>query len=137
MEELYRHLGSDSRWSDPETDWCLFEATEIWRSQISGRLWIQHGGLTSQSLAAWLSGDSTKHDSSGEPSACLAQIVVAGKTARQQHQQQCKCGSVDCFSQLVDHFGLRLAYDYALSCVAGVAALPRQSPSGEGAYTLA
>jgi hypothetical protein len=131
MEQLYRHLGSSSVWSEKETDWSLFEAIEIWHSQTSGRLWIQHSGL---SLSVNLSDDWTKRDSDGELFYRLARFVTVGKNP----EQQGKSTSTEDFSKMVDHLGLRLAYDYAMSCVAGVAALPPESKSNSEvrAYTL-
>ncbi|RYP53170.1 hypothetical protein DL768_001763 [Monosporascus sp. mg162] len=127
MEELYRYFSSYRIRSEQETD-CFFEATEIWRNQTSGPIKT----LTTQSLPAWLNKDWTEHNSCNEP-AFLARIAIATKDPTQPLE------SLPTILQIVDHFGLRLAYDYAMSCVIGVASLPPQSKSNGDvvAYTFA
>lgn len=63
MEQLYQNLESYSVWSEKDINWSLFEAIEIWHGQTSGRLWIQHSGL---SPFINLSDDLTKRDLHGE-----------------------------------------------------------------------
>ncbi|KAH7130837.1 hypothetical protein EDB81DRAFT_807573 [Dactylonectria macrodidyma] len=126
MEEVYRHLGSASFKSEQETGLPFHELS---RNQTSGELDIRLCDPT-QRLPARFDGNSTR----------LALIVPFSK-------RQWESPPAEEFSQVLGGFGLRrilsdfgleLAHNYAMSCVAGVAALPPQSkPNGiVDTYTL-
>jgi len=131
MEELYRHFGSSCLSVEEYSQWSLFETTEIWQDRNSGRLWIQQESFSPQHLPAWRSGKSAKHYPSSEPLSRHVRLVVVGKDPKQSQKEKC----LGCLPQIVDDFGLRLAYDYAMSCVTIVTELPHQSKTDCKVYT--
>ncbi|SPO03621.1 uncharacterized protein DNG_06304 [Cephalotrichum gorgonifer] len=137
MEELYRHLGSSSLWSERERDWSLSGGTDIWRGQASGRVSVRHRqNIGADNFAAWLSEDPQKGGGSSsagsERLSRFARIVFAGAAPRLENT------SGDGLVQAaIDSFGLRLAHAYALSCVAGVISLPVRHQAGGEVRTYA
>ncbi|RYP41956.1 hypothetical protein DL767_000587 [Monosporascus sp. MG133] len=126
-KDLYRYFGTYSPSSEEKTDES-FEAFDIGRKQTSGGHSIDIRCLTTEELPAWLGRDLKKHQSSNEPVSCLARIVLADNDSTQSWK------STSEVTQIASYFGLLLAHDYAMSCIAGVAALP---PNGVvGTYAL-
>lgn len=119
MDETYRYLSSHRLWDSANpTKSQSVEAIEIWRSHSSAGLHIQHSHIALQETSQWLAQSLTKLGKDGGPYSLLVRLVFAAYNP-----------SDDGLDHLLDHFGLRDARDYAISCIAGIDALPQAEPT--------
>ncbi|KAK3315872.1 hypothetical protein B0H66DRAFT_559914 [Apodospora peruviana] len=125
QEELYHYFGSYSP-TGGETSHLAIEAFEIWRNSRTGQTNIETGNNPATGrLDEWLAKDLTRCGSIDESIVCVARIVLADKDDRPRQPRK----QLQAISDIIDHFGLQLAHNYAQSCVLGTATFPRKSLS--------
>ncbi len=122
MEEPYQYLGSSALTDQQRLNGDI-EVVDIRRSEQSEAQLIETYPLHTQNIRNWLAAHPTAHDTRAPSSFPLARIVLVDKDSRTP------CDGGPTASQIVDTFGLRLAYDYANSCVTGVTVLPPPAKS--------
>jgi len=115
MEELYEHFASSIAADQPRLC-CDIEVIEIHWSQQT--LSIDTCGLTLQNVHKWLAAQSFDHDHPA--STCIAKFALCDKDMERPWE-----GSPTAL-RIIEHFDLRLAYEYARSCVTGTTKVPRQ-----------
>lgn len=125
MDETYRYLSSHRLWdSTNPTKSQSVEVVEIWHSHSSAGLHIQHCHIALQETSQWLAQPLTKLGKDGRAYSLLVRLVFAAYNP-----------SDDGLDHLLDHFGLRDARDYAISCIAGIDVLP-QAEATRRTFTL-
>jgi len=129
MEELYEHYATSlppAAAANAESRRRLcgeLEATEIeWSDPeaLETKPCIKSFGLTLQNLHKWLlatpSSSCIQHDAS-ETGTCMARIVLCNKELKRPWQAS------PAALRVVEHFDMRLAYEYARTCVSGTGKL--------------
>jgi len=127
MEELYEHYATSlpaAANAESRRRLCgELEATEIeWSDPeaLETKLCIKSFGLTLQNLHKWLlatpSSTCIQHDAS-ETGTCMARIVLCNKELKRPWQAS------PAALRVVEHFDMRLAYEYARTCVSGTGKL--------------
>lgn len=122
MEELYRNLSdlNNLRWDRAKSlDADSFQATEIWLDEASGKTTARTRDVHVSAVDSWLGEESQQI---GPNSLSLIARFVWVKVDDK------KCINVPrpVLATLKKSFGVELAYDYSISCINAITALPRQ-----------
>ncbi|KAI9167763.1 Notoamide biosynthesis cluster protein M' [Paramyrothecium foliicola] len=123
MEEVYKNLSVLNYWGDryESANTTVFEASEIWLDQASGKTSTKHQIIRVSGLEDWLA---KRTATSGSK-----RLILVARFAWLEIDLKKKCINLPKAEQdrLTEAFGLQLAYAYATSCINGVTALPRRS----------
>lgn len=133
MEDLHDHFGRRSLW--PE--WDVFQSpvidvTEIWGHDESSATVVETRAISSADLDTWLDA-SRRTTIKGENHTRLLRIVWVG----QNPQTSRLSPSTKALERLLGVWDLKGGFDYAQSCFAGVAALPRHDTNKPPVFSVA
>jgi hypothetical protein len=122
MEDLHRHFGSRRVWEKydiPKSP--TINVTEIWSHDESPSIVVESLSISSLSLDNWLQESPHKYILAG-PHTRLLRLVWVGEDSTFRHSPASRE-----LEQLLNSWDLQDGYDYALSCYAGVSALPTRN----------
>ncbi|KAK0706220.1 hypothetical protein B0T26DRAFT_655937 [Lasiosphaeria miniovina] len=133
MEDLHDHFGRRSLW--PE--WDVFQSpvidvTEIWGHDESSATAVETRAISSADLDTWLDA-SRRTTIKGENHTRLLRIVWVGQNPQTSRHSP----STKALERLLGVWDLKGGFDYARSCFAGVAALPRHDADKPPVFSVA
>lgn len=133
MDEIYHHLGSNNLWESEKFQWSRFEGFRIWKKSSPSMdcRRTEHVVLHEENSEAWLATPSASVDAQGTAWRCVLQMVIVGRDAKEKHQHS----SGQQLLRTLAHFNLQLAYDYVMSCPAGLSRLPCQMKTQQCDHT--
>ncbi|KAK0705473.1 hypothetical protein B0H67DRAFT_498815 [Lasiosphaeris hirsuta] len=125
MDHLHQHFGSRSVWEKYDVSHALtVNVTEIWGSDGAPTSVVESKAISSSILDNWLDEAPTKHILAHPHTRLLRLIWVGSDPATYRPSP-----STRELRRLLATWDLQDGYDYALSCFAGVAALPTRGDS--------
>ncbi|KAM7198326.1 hypothetical protein V8F33_005117 [Rhypophila sp. PSN 637] len=133
MLDLHRHFGTRRVWERIEVPKSpTIDVTEIWCHDVTDAAAVESRSISSLDLENWLQEPSTKYIHS-EDHTCVYRIVWVGVAPGNSRYSP----SDRDLQRLLSAWALQDGYDYALSCFAGVSALPSLSDSNTRIFTAA
>ncbi|KAK0642907.1 hypothetical protein B0T16DRAFT_332559 [Cercophora newfieldiana] len=122
MDDLHHHFGNRQVWQKYDIAKCpTINVTEIWSHDESPVSCVESRPISSLAVDNWLDEPANKYIKADPYTRTVRLVWVGEDPATCRHSP-----SVRELQQLLGAWNLQSGYDYALSCYAGVAALPPQ-----------
>jgi hypothetical protein len=122
MDDLHHHFGSRQVWQKYDIPKCpTVNVTEIWSHDESPACYVESRPISSLALDNWLEEPVNKYIKADPYTRTVRLVWVGQDAATSRHSP-----STRELQQLLAAWNLQSGYDYALSCYAGVSALPSQ-----------
>jgi len=122
MDDLHHHFGNRQVWQKYDVAKCpTINVTEIWGHDESPASCVESRPISSLSLSNWLEEPANKYIKADPCTRTVRLVWVGEDSATFRHSP-----STRELQELLAAWNLQSGYDYALSCYAGVSALPPQ-----------